>query len=52
MNMSAGDDDESVDGVNVDNGEESDQDADTDAADSEPEDDPVCSKCYSNQQGA
>ena len=47
--MSAGDNDESVDGVDGDDSEESDEDAEADATASEPEDDPVCSKCYSNQ---
>ena len=51
MDMSAGDDDESVDGVEGDESEESEEDADADAADSEPEDDPVHSKHYSNQHG-
>ena len=51
MYMSTGDNDESVDEVDGDNSEESDDDADADAADLEPEDDPVCSKCYSNQHG-
>ena len=51
MDMSAGDDDEIMDGGDGDNSEESDKDADADAADLEPEDDPVLSKCYSNQHG-
>ena len=51
MDMSAGDDDESMDGAEGDESEESDEEADADAADSEPEDDPVRLKCYSNQHG-
>ena len=52
MNISAGDDDKSVDGADGDNSEESDKDADANAADLVPEDDPVCLKHYSNQHGA
>ena len=51
MDMSAGDDDESMDGAEGDESEESNEEADVDAADSEPEDDPVCLKHYSNQHG-
>ena len=51
MDMSAWDDDESMDEANGDNSEESDKDADADAADLEPEDDPVRLKHYSNQHG-
>ena len=51
MDISAGDNDESIDGPDGDDCEESDEDADTDATDSEPEDDPVRWKCYSNQHG-
>ena len=51
MNMSAGDDDESMDGADGDDSEESDKDANAGTADSEPEDDPVNLKCYSNQHG-
>ena len=51
MDMSAGDDDESVNGVERDKGEESDEEVDADAAASQLEDDHVRSKCYSNQHG-
>ena len=51
MDMSAGDNDESVDGAEGDESEEIDEEADADAADLEPEDYPVLSKCYSNQHG-
>ena len=51
MDISAGYDDESMDGADGDDSEGSDEDADANVANSQPEDDTVCSKCYSNWHG-